>query len=344
MKTYFQSYKVILFIGVLLILNSCKSVVIPVFTSQLPPDKPNYEKQASWAVLPNTYPQNLLHWKINRDSLQADVFYIYPTLNIDEKDLRWNVPITDSVQNKKVINKAVYYQASAFINAGNLYVPYYRQAHLRSYSQYDTGGSEALKLAYIDIKNAFEFYLKNYNKGKPIIIASHSQGTTHAIRLLKDFFDGKPLQSKLIAAYIPGIAIRKEEFKHIYLMKSPTEIGGFVSWNTYKNNYYPKTYNEWFKGVATSNPITWDAKIASQRKDHKGFLFTNNKLYKQALKVYVKDGILWITLPRFPYRIFALGKKRYHTGDINLFWEDIRENAMLRVKAYYNRKEIIKKH
>jgi len=339
LKTYLQHYKVILIIGILFILCSCKSVIVPVFATQLPPAKPNYHKQSSWAVLPNTYPENLKHWKTSTANLQADVFYIYPTLNIDKKDVRWNVPISDSIQNEKVINKAVYYQASAFLNTGNLYVPYYRQAHLRSYSQYDTGGSKALELAYSDVKNAFKVYLEHYNKGKPIIIASHSQGTTHAVRLLKDFFDGKPLQSKLIAAYIPGIAIRKEEFKYIYLMKSPTETGGFVSWNTYKNKYYPKTYNEWFKGVATSNPITWDDKIVSQRKDHKGFLFTNDKLYKQALTVYVKDGILWTSLPHFPYRIFALGKKRYHTGDINLFWEDIRENAVIRVKSYYNRKE-----
>ncbi|MFL0068994.1 hypothetical protein V2605_09705 [Tenacibaculum maritimum] len=26
--------------------------------------------------------------------------------------------------------------------------------------------------------------------------------------------------------------------------------------------------------------------------------------------------------------------KNYHTGDINLFWQDIRENAILRTKAY----------
>lgn len=338
---YLQSYKNALLCIILLVFSSCKSVVIPVFSSQQQPETPNYNQTSTWAVLPNSYPKNLKQWQTNTINLKADVFYIYPTLNFEKKDLRWNVPVADSIQNNKVLNKAVYYQASAFLNAGKLYVPFYRQAHIRSYSQFENGGSEALNLAYSDVRNAFKTYLKLYNNGRPIVIASHSQGTTHAIKLLKEFFDGKPLQKKLIAAYIPGIIIKKNEFKYIHLMKLPTQVGGFVTWNTYKKNHYPKKYNEWFKGSEVTNPITWDTKTESQRVDHKGFLFTNNKLYTQALKVNVKDGILWTSLPHFPYRYFMLGKKRYHEGDINLFWKDISENAILRVQSYFNKQEVL---
>jgi len=312
---------------------SCKSVQIPSFTSQHLPSAPNYLRASAWAATPGTYPKNLNHWQ-TATNLKADVFYIYPTLNVNKKDLRWNVPINDKIQNNKVLNKAVYFQASAFLNAGELYVPYYRQAHLRSYSQYQNGGKQALNLAYADVKSAFKYYLKNYNHGRPIIIASHSQGTTHAIRLLKEFFDGKPLQKQLVAAYLPGIAIRPGTFNHLKFMTKPDETGGFVTWNTYKKNYYPKTFNKWFRGAYVSNPITWNTQLSSVRAAHKGFLFSNGKMYKQALQVYVKNGILWTSLPHFPYRLFVLGKKRYHEGDINLFWEDIRENAVLRTKAY----------
>jgi len=123
-------------------------------------------------------------------------------------------------------------------------------------------------------------------------------------------------------------------------MTNPREIGGFVSWNTFKKNYYPKKYEEWFKGTEVSNPIDWDNTNDSERPDHKGFLFTNDKIYKQALEVYVKDGILWISTPHFPYRLLVLAKKRYHAGDINLFWEDIRENAVLRVESYLKKQMI----
>jgi hypothetical protein len=31
--------------------------------------------------------------------------------------------------------------------------------------------------------------------------------------------------------------------------------------------------------------------------------------------------------------------RNYHTGDVNLFWEDIRENSLLRVQSFrYNKK------
>ncbi|MHB1146756.1 MAG: DUF3089 domain-containing protein [Lutibacter sp.] len=339
-KEGFVDVKIALLFVAIVVLGSCKSVAVPAFSSQKQPISPNYENAATWAILPNSYPENLKHWQTNTTGLEADIFYIYPTLNIEKKDVRWNVPVTDSVQNVKVIDKAVYFQASAFLNAGKLYVPYYRQAHLRAYTSYENGGKEALNLAYSDVKEAFKIYLDKYNNGRPIIIASHSQGTTHAIRLLKEFFDGKPLQNQLVAAYLPGIAIKKNEFEHIKMMTNPTEIGGFVSWNTFKKNYYPKKYKEWFKGTEVSNPIDWDNTNDSERTDHKGFLFTNDKLYTKALQVYVKDGILWINTPHFPYRLLVLAKKRYHEGDINLFWEDIRENASLRVDSYLKKQMI----
>jgi len=326
----------ILFLSVFLGFVSCKSVEIPRFTSQKTPSAPDYSVASSWAITPNTYPKNLKHWQTTTD-LKADVFYIYPTLNIEKKDPRWNMPINDKIQYDKIVNKAVYFQASAFINAGQLYVPIYRQAHLRSYNQYKNGGKQALDLAYADVKKAFQYYLKNYNKGRPIIIASHSQGTTHAIKLLQEFFDAKPLQKQLIAAYIPGIAIKPSTFKQLKFMTKPYETGGFVTWNTFKKNYYPKSFDTWFKGAYVSNPVTWNSQTSSVRAAHKGFLFSNGKMYTQALQVFVREGILWTSLPHFPYRIFALNKKRYHAGDINLFWEDIRENAVLRTKAYFKK-------
>ena len=66
-----------------------------------------------------------------------------------------------------------------------------------------------------DVKNAFEYYLKNENKGRPIIIASHSQGTTHAIRLLKEFFDGKDLSKQLVCAYLVGMGVKKDSYEKL---------------------------------------------------------------------------------------------------------------------------------
>ena len=196
------------------------------------------------------------------------------------------------------------------------------------------GGEEALKLAYTDIKAAFKTYLEKYNNGKPIIIASHSQGTTHTTLLLKEFFDNKPLQKQLVAAYLIGIGTKKDEFETIHEMSTPNETGGFVSWNTYKKNKFPKKYENWYKGKVSTNPITWDDTKLTKRAAHKGFLFSNDKIYDKALKLEVVDGMVWTTLPRFPLRIFLMFKKNYHVGDVNLFWKDIQENAELRTESW----------
>lgn len=322
----------------LFILIGCKSTFTNVtapFSLKKIPEVPNYQNEDSWAVLPTKYTKKLK--ELAPDSiakLKADVFYVYPTLITDKKDSRWNVAITDSIQNAKVLNTTVDFQASAWATSGKIYVPLYRQAHLRSYYQLDNGGKEALLLAYKDVKKAFEVYLEKYNKGRPIIIAGHSQGATHGRLLLKDFFDNKPLQKQLIAAYIPGIGIKKDEYKTVREMTSPSQTGGFVSWNTYKRKKLPKSYNKWYKGKVTSNPITWNTDKYTKRDDHKGFLFTNGKIYDKALKLEIIDGMVWTTLPRFPYRLFAVFKKNYHVGDVNLFWKDIQKNAELRTKTW----------
>jgi len=323
-----------------LLFLSCKSTYnTQQFRETDTPKEPNYHLLSSWAVLPDKYTDDFKAFASQQiDTLQADVFYVYPTVFTDKKDIRWNVPMDDAEQNESVLGKAALMQASAFATSGRVYVPYYRQAHLRSYRMLNAGGKEALNLAYTDVKNAFEVYLKKYNQGRPIIMVGHSQGTTHTLRLLKEFFDDKPLQDQLIAAYIPGIRVKPDQFKTIKPMTRPDEVGGFVSWNTFKKGNYPKKDKNWYDGSVTTNPITWDDATQTTLEQHKGFLYTNKKVYDQALKIEVTDGLIWSSNPKFPLRFFMSFLKNYHAGDINLFWKDIQENAELRVNTFLNNK------
>ena len=291
----------------------------------------NYQDTLNWAVLPS---RSSINSPFFTESINdsVDVFYVYPTLITDKNDKRWNANIGDIKLQQKILS-TIEYQASAWSSAGNIYVPYYRQAHIRSYYNLENGGRDALLFAYNDIKNAFEYNLKNFNNGKGIILAGHSQGSTHISMLLHDYFDGKELQKQLIAAYIPGIGVSFDEYKTIKLMTKPGELGGFVSWNTYKRKIDKDSYI-WHKGKAVINPITWDLTPFADRKLHKGFLFSNNKLYKNSFNTHLKDGYIWVSVPHFPYRYLSFTMKNYHVGDINFFWEDIRENSILRCQNY----------
>jgi hypothetical protein len=325
----------IYFLFLLVSLVGCKSSYQTIsFESQNIPTAPDYSNENSWAVLPTKYSEDLQEFALNDvESLKADVFYVYPTLLMDAEDLRWNAPIDDVTQNNQILHTAVKNQASPFATSGRIYVPIYRQAHIKSYSLYNKGGKEAFEIAYADVKKAFEFYLENYNNNRPIILASHSQGTNHATQLLKDFFADKPLQKRLIAAYIPGMGIKPNEFKTIKPMTKPNETGGFVSWNTRKKNSYPKK-KDVFKGSVTTNPITWDESKTTELEQHKGFLYSSGKMYSQAVKIQITDGMVWSTNPKFPLRFFMSFLKNYHVADINLFWQDIKENAELRTKTW----------
>jgi hypothetical protein len=261
------------------------------------------------------------------------VFYVYPTVFSDKKEKDWNVSITNIKHRKKALYVARF-QGSAWAESGRFYAPLYTQAHIRSYHNIDNGGREALLKAYGDVKKAFEFYLKYHNNGRPIILAGHSQGSTHLMLLIKDFFDDKPLQNQLVCAYLPGIGMQIDEFKTIPLLTEKKATGGFVSWNTFKRRYKTRKYKKWYKGKSVVNPVTWDLSFVAKRNQHKGFLFSDNKIYKKSFHTHLIDGGIWISIPHVPFRLLSLSMDDYHIGDVNLFWSGIRENSKMRVNSF----------
>lgn len=303
--------------------------------------KADYSNKDHWLILPE-HNETILQPYISDSSLisYADVFYLYPTVFTDKKNKDWNVSIDDEEQQTKAI-RVTRLQSSAWAESGRMFVPYYTQANIRSYTALESGGRKALLKAYKDVKEAFSYYLKNYNNGRPIIIAGHSQGSTHGMLLLKDFFDGTKLQEQLVCAYLPGIGLHENEFESIPFLKNEIKTGGFVSWNTFKRRYKTKKFKEWYEGKATINPVTWDQQKYADRQLHQGFLFWDNKMYEQSFHTHLENGAVWISLPHVPFRSLAWKLDDYHVGDINLFWKDIQKNAKNRVRAY-QQKEIAK--
>lgn len=306
---------------------------------------PNYSELSFWAAHPEKNDSIIdMFYNTKKEDLKADVFYIYPTLLTDRKDDSWNSDTYNESQNKDVINIAIKYQASAWANAGRVYSPLYRQVHFRSfYEPYTSnGGIQAGEIAYSDIKSAFIFYLKNFNNGRPIILAGHSQGAYLCKRLLKEFFDEKELRNQLIAAYIPGTKVDLNEFKTIPHLKNPDEVKGYLSWNTFRINKKPKknkhpAHFSWKKDQFVTNPINWDKSREASSKQHKGLLFFDEKIYPNSINIKIYDGLLWSSVPEgIKGNILLKLIKNYHFGDINLFWKDISENAKTRVDSFYN--------
>ena len=177
--------------------------------------------------------------------------------------------------------------------------------------------------------------MKNYNNNRPIIIASHSQGTTHGARLLLDFFDEKPLRKQLVAAYLIGLPVPENTFQNIKVCESPEEIGCFCSWRTFKHGKFPKGYKP-NNNIAVTNPLTWttDETPASATLNEGTVLYKFEKYYtKQLVDAQVKDGVLWVHKPKFRGSIFLISKN-YHIADLNLFYTNVRNNAILRTDLF----------
>ncbi|MGB2245977.1 MAG: DUF3089 domain-containing protein [Flavobacteriaceae bacterium] len=325
-----------LFLIAFMLLNSCKTAYKTAAFEDTPvPTSPNYADQRYWAVLPSEYPEELIEITGKAQPKNTDVFFVYPTLLTDKKDPVWNADVHRNEIREKVITTAVKYQASAFVKAGNLYVPFYRQSHYKIYvPPHDQKEELSRNIAYTDIRAAFQYYLAHYNQGRPIIIASHSQGSIMCGMLLKEFFDDKPLQKQLVAAYIPGVKIQDKVFKSLRKMENRYATGGYVSWNTFKKNNYPPTYEQWYKGATTTNPITWDTSTNTDFSSHLGVLNSDGKIYPSALKIELVDGLVWSSVPKIPKRFFLSFVKNYHFADINLFWKDIEQNAIERAQAW----------
>ena len=302
---------------------------------------PDYSNLNYWAVNPDkksqsdNIPEPLKATTIKDPGV--DVFFLYPTTfgSLKNEDEGWNANINDSVINAKTDYTTILYQASAF-NEYRIFSPRYRQANLFAYYSLDTiNAKKAFDLAYADIKNAFQYYLDYYNHGRSIIIASHSQGTTHAERLLKDFFDAKPLQKKLIAAYIIGMAIPKNYYSDLKPCTDSAQTGCIIGWRTYKKDYEPEFVKKENGNSFVVNPLTWTTtnEYAPKNLNKGGVLVKFDKVVPGVADAQIHDNILWTHKPKFPGS-FLFTRKNYHIGDINLFYVNIRENLRVRVAAF----------
>lgn len=301
---------------------------------------PDYSNLSYWAAHPwkkdlsDSVPGDLQN-SFLQDSI-ADVFFIHPTTLTSSKNKNWNAAIDDAVINYKTDYSTILYQASVFNEKCRVFAPRYRQANIRAFYEHGENADNAFEIAYEDVKKAFEYYLIHYNHGRPIIIASHSQGTKHASRLLKEFFDNKPLQKQLVCAYIIGMPVPDDYFTRLQPCKDSTATGCFITWRTFKRNSTETSLiaSEKFKSIVI-NPLSWTMQtdLITSSKNKGAVLKNFNKVVIKVCNAQIHNNILWASKPNIPGKIFFT-RTNYHIGDINLFYMNIRENTVTRINAW----------
>lgn len=307
------------------------------FNQETHAPSPNYANPSHWSALPfradvaDVLPKNE-SWV--SDSLKdVDVFYVHPT-TYQKGDL-WNAALDNSKQNRLVDKYPVRLQASVFNASCRVYAPRYRQAVVDVFYHPSPDGVLALDLAYNDVREAFRYFLMHYNQGRPFIIASHSQGTHHARRLLAEFVDTTALRNQFVAAYIVGLTVNKGMYKDLHMCQSADETGCYLSWMSYKEGTLP----DWQYHLTTEcvNPLSWrtDTLEVGGNSNLGSVVFNPRRVKKQAssARIHRKEGkmeILWVRTKAPWFQVM----KNLHVADYGLFYMDIRANVKHRIEAF----------
>ncbi|MCX6225290.1 MAG: DUF3089 domain-containing protein [Bacteroidia bacterium] len=303
--------------------------------------EPDYSKSKNWAASPFKRDQSdkvpaFLKEEI-RDQ-RVDVFFIHPTSYFSEKEnAAWNAGLRNLKANLMTNYRSIRFQATVFNGSCRVFAPRYRQANMEAFYAMETPrAKEAFDLAYSDVRKAFLYYLENYNDNRPIIIASHSQGSLHAIRLLQEFFDGTPLQKRLVCAYIVGYQIKHDAFKNIPVGDSARQTGCFVGWRSFAKGKIRNEIQAENGNSVCVNPLTWTTSPQWATPDlHLGVMngFKSIIPHTAGAGIEPTTRILWVDLEQPVKRISP--RANLHAYDYNLFWMNIRQNVKERIDAYY---------
>ncbi|MBL4789007.1 MAG: DUF3089 domain-containing protein [Kordiimonadaceae bacterium] len=319
---------------------------------------PNYADQKSWAALPSTEdlsdksPAGLTA----AENTPVDVFFIHPTGFLNGKD--WNSHLEMDSRTEENTQWMMINQASAFNGCCAVYAPRYRQAtYLRYFSDDATIIPKSMGLAYSDVERAFDYFIEYHSKGRPFILASHSQGTAHAERLMKARIDGTLLADRMVVAYLIGNVISNDFIGSLTTVKAcetETDTRCIIHWVTYGENPTPQARH---KNLLCTNPLNWQRDGTRAEADaHQGAITPSGEFARKpwgddsaAGTVFgplaaptpnvtwaeCRDGLLTVAdFTGTPLAAADLGGKNYHGLDFPLFYMDIRLNAVQRVRAY----------
>lgn len=303
---------------------------------------PDYSQPEFWAATPFKNDNSDIIPAFLKDEVRdtrADVFFIHPTSYFgEEKNSPWNADLRDTTINNTTDNLSILLQSTVFNGSCRVFAPRYRQGNMEAFYVFDTPEAKAaFDLAYRDVRKAFQFYLKHYNKKRPLIIASHSQGSLHAIRLLQEFFDGKPLAKQLVCAYVVGYQIKKDAFSKLPVGQRADQTGCFVGWRSYMKGEMSQRITAEDGNSICVNPLTWTTSNDwASESNHLGFMlgFEKTAAHTVACGIEPNTKIVWVETAIVPD-----GKKKLpsdlHRYDYNLFWMNIRQNVKQRIDAWY---------
>ncbi len=171
----------------------------------------------------------------------ADCFYVYPTISGDQS---FN---SDLVPDNEVGVTRV--QAARFNQVCRLYVPVYRSVTLGGlFGSVDGEFATGWAMAYADVLDAWRSYMANDNGGRPVVILSHSQGSFHVTRLLREEIDPDPGQRAVVlSAMIAGTSFQVApgqdvggDTQNMPLCRTADQVGCVITYQSFRADDPPR--------------------------------------------------------------------------------------------------------
>jgi len=324
------------------------------------PAAPDYADPNTWAAYPGKpgpeedTPEGIAKTPFTERN-GVDVFFIHPTtyLSLSIGNARYD---ESGATRTRLENGVLRFQASVFNHCCRIFVPRYRQASLKGITAASPAGFASADLAYSDVRRAFDYYLSKENNGRPFIIAGHSQGSIHAIRLLQERIIGTPLSHRLIAAYVPGSALPHEiEEKGLAVCRTPDMTACILDWNSDSPTVVDKRRKEsaviWWQGryqaiagrpLVCVNPLNWIDNGAAAATENLGAVYFGGRgqpipaPITGAAGAACDGGLLRVQIREGqrrhftdPLSLFGI----YHDFDYGLWYMNIRQNLDVRIHA-----------
>lgn len=169
-----------------------------------------------------------------------DCFYVYPTTSQDQARYSDLNPGRD----EEIIT--AFTQAAHFKSQCRLFAPIYRQITIQALMSSAGNLAANDQTNYLDVVDAFNYYMEHYNQGRGFVLIGHSQGTSLLIELMRNEIDGKSLQQQLVSAILAGnpVIVPKGEdvggtFQNIPLCRANDQIGCAINFMTYRDTIPP---------------------------------------------------------------------------------------------------------
>jgi Protein of unknown function (DUF3089) len=254
------------FVGVLLVAAAIAvSVRVSAQTagpaSQAPavaPEKNDYTKPENWLCRPGraddacaadlTTTVVAADGTLTRETFTAnpkagiDCFYVYPTVSMDAAP---NSDMTAGSEERNVIRQ----QFARFASQCRPFAPLYRQVTLTGLrSVMGSGGKLTLDqgIGYDDVLDAWNYYLKNDNNGRGVVLVGHSQGSFILVGLISREIEGKLIQSRIVSAILLGtnLAVPKGKdvggaFQKMPLCHAADQTGCVITYASFRSTVPP---------------------------------------------------------------------------------------------------------